>query len=421
MDRLVLGGDAYIALSGDGAEYRPASTIMYSRIARGRHVEDLPRIAAVLCGTQSWSHYIALSIALDRVFGRTPPPAATRLRAIGLLLDRVHGALYHVYTRVLPIITGTGDPISLALHDPGLAESYSNAAEKLAEAKSLIGGRPAHPAFTVPGGLAKPFTPEQAEALRRSVAEAADAVRGFVENAYRVLQGSERIRRYASMKEMLLGEVLRIALVDEEGRASPTGSRLRIIDADGKEISAVPVEEYREAIVAECGGNGVCVARHRDGGHMVSGVLGRAAAGGHAAVYNELVERAEGIFGGEPWINAASQPFLMLAEALEDVERARALAEGLEPGRHVSLEGRIGEKGVGAAEAVHGIVIHEVSIDHGGVVVSAEAVTGTMINIPVINEGLGRLRGAGADRWDLVLYVYFYAPCGLEAMHTRGG
>ncbi len=394
-----------LLLASDGG-IKPASTTGYSIITRGRHVEDIPRLASILCGTQSWGHYLAASRALDKLFGRKVPAPAEAVRRAGLLLDIAHGHIHRLYTGILPRILAGRSHLSIDNHDE-LGEAYRGAVEDLAEAKTLIGGRPVHPAFTLPGGVS-PGVRARLPGIREALEKAAEKIEAFAEKAAETIRSSniQAIAEYTGLGR----ETLYVAMVCG-GEPCFMGDSIRVVGEGVDEV--FPLEEYGERFKITCSG-GFCRALYRDGRVAVTGPLARMNAWrGLGGRYRDLVEEARGVFGGENMANAAAGIYAMAAELHLIAEKLRGLSTNIGDGSLVELRGKPGGRGVGGVEASHGLIIHEVSADQRYVVDYARALTPSMINIYAAEKAVG---AAGAQ-WAGII-IPLYGLCGLELMHT---
>lgn len=143
------------------------------RMCLGRPVEELPRITSLL----SPSHHLVSAMALDNLFGATPPQLAVNMRS-GLLLSLF---VAHHLRKLYFLLCTHEDPFrEFYIRGPARREdqiSYHLVNELMQcvdlaqEAATILGGRAHHPVSAVAGGVGRALKEPYYERLARIAEE----------------------------------------------------------------------------------------------------------------------------------------------------------------------------------------------------------------------------------------------------------
>ena len=157
----------------------------FERFCVGRPAEDMPNLTARICGVCPEAHHIASTKALDALFQVEPPPTAKKLRELLYSIFVATDHTTHFYAlggpdfvvgpeappaerNILGVVQKIGKEIGLRVikmrHDGH-------------EMIKMIGGRPVHPNWGLPGGVSRGLDEEQRAEIERLGREAIEFAR----------------------------------------------------------------------------------------------------------------------------------------------------------------------------------------------------------------------------------------------------
>jgi NAD-reducing hydrogenase large subunit len=431
-----------IALGDDGgvadARVHVAELRGFEAFCAGRLLREMPALTSRVCGICPVAHSVASAMAGDAILGAAPPPAARGLRALLQLAQLVQShALSFFFLSAPDLVPGAGEGarrgvLGLAAADPALAQDGVALRRFGQDAIERIAGRRVHPAFAVPGGVARPLDPAARDAIRA-------AVPGALARAARTLERWWRgLPERAAETSALELDTPWLALVGADGGLDLCGGRLRLAGARGEPLADVDPARYADVVAERAEPWSYAKVAHArplgpDAGAYRVGPLARL----------NLVRRC-----GTPLADAALERFRALApgpvrsafhahtarlvELVFALERMDALLAdpGILSPDVLAPPCEPREEGVGACEAPRGTLLHHYRVDADGVVRSVNLVVATgqqqlamsravrRIAERWVEEG-GRETGALEERVEAAIRAF--DPCLSCAAHADGG
>lgn len=388
----------------------------FEQFCVGRSFWEMPGITARICGICPVSHLLASAKAGDALLGVSPPPAAHRLR-------RLMNWAQIVQSHALSFFHLSGPDLLLGMEsDPaqrnlmGLIDRYPDVAKAGIRLRRfgqeiirLLGGQSIHPAWSVPGGVREPLTPEKLAIIAAMVPEAQQ----LVEMAMDLWR-----ERAALLREELAGyddyPTYFLGLVGPDGELEHYDGTLRVVDSRRKILVDNLAPERYESILAEATEPwsylkfpyfrpGVKEGEHYRNGAYRVGPLARL----------NLCDRA-----GTPKADAALRDFRALAPAgqavthnfhyhfarLIEIQFAiEKIAETLE--HPELLDGNVRARagvnrrhGVGVSEAPRGTLFHDYQVDANGLLTQINLVIATGQNNLALNRTVTEIAAHYIDR-----------------------
>jgi F420-non-reducing hydrogenase large subunit len=227
----------------------------FERFCVGRPVEEMPLLTNRICGVCPEAHHMAAAKAADAVYHVEPPRTAKMLREL------LYSGFYftdhttHFYALAGPdFVMGPDAPVAErnilgVIHKVGLeiggkviqARKYGH------HIVEMIGARKVHPATSIPGGLTKGITKEQA-------AEIAEMGRWGIEFAQFSLKlFNDIVLGNSAYLDLILGDIYThrtyyIGTVDENNKVNFYDGKVSVVDPDGKRIGKYAAHEYTDWI-----------------------------------------------------------------------------------------------------------------------------------------------------------------------------
>jgi F420-non-reducing hydrogenase large subunit len=227
----------------------------FERFCVGRPVEEMPLLTNRICGVCPEAHHMAAAKAADAVYHVDPPRTAKMLREL------LYSGFYftdhttHFYALAGPdFVMGPDAPVAErnilgVIHKVGLeiggkviqARKYGH------HIVEMIGARKVHPATSIPGGLTKGITKEQA-------AEIAEMGRWGVEFAQFSLKlFNDIVLGNSAYVDLILGDIYThrtyyIGLVDENNKVNFYDGKVSVMDPEGKRLGKYAPHEYTDWI-----------------------------------------------------------------------------------------------------------------------------------------------------------------------------
>jgi F420-non-reducing hydrogenase large subunit len=227
----------------------------FERFCVGRPVEEMPLLTNRICGVCPEAHHMAAAKAADAVYHVDPPRTAKLLREL------LYSGFYftdhttHFYALAGPdFVMGPDAPVAErnilgVIHKVGLeiggkviqARKYGH------HIVEMIGARKVHPATSIPGGLTKGITNEQA-------AEIAEMGRWGIEFAQFSLKlFNDIVLGNSAYVDLILGDIYThrtyyIGMVDENNKINFYDGKVSVMDPEGKRIGKYAPNEYTDWI-----------------------------------------------------------------------------------------------------------------------------------------------------------------------------
>ena len=424
----------------------------FEKFAQGRPAEDMPQITSRICGVCPTAHHMASTKALDALYRVTPPPAARKIRELVYSAFFVEDHALHFYFLGGPdFVVGPQAPASernvlgvIAKVGVETGRKVIAMRRKLRELMALAAGKPAHPVFGLPGGVAKPLTDDDA-ARFREVADEAVEFACFTMDIFEkiVLANSDYVDLILS--DLFTHRTYYMGLVDENNHVSFYDGKVRIMGPNLHEWAKFDPADYRDHLaehtepwsymkftyLKEVGWKGF--AEGEDSGVYSVAPLARlnVADGMATPLAHEAYLRFHGVLGGRPVHHTLANHWARVVEMIYAAERMKELAndpELTDPTVRM-LPTAVPSEGVGMVEAPRGTLIHHYRTDDRGLITGANLIVATQNNAARISmsvEKAAKRLISGGEVPDGVLNMVemafrAYDPCLGCATHALAG
>lgn len=375
----------------------------FEKFAVGRPAEDMPQITSRICGVCPTAHHMASTKALDALYQVEPPPAAKKIRELVYATFFVEDHALHFYFLGGPdFVVGPQAPkgernILGVLGKVGLevGKEVIGLRREMRELITRLAGKVIHPVFGLPGGIAKPLTKEDVEALQKGSAHAVEFAKFSLKVFADVVLANQAYVDWIT-SDIYTHKTYYLGLVDEQKKVNFYDGRLRVVDPAGREAAIFPVSEYLDHIgehvepwsyikfcyLKKVGWKGF-VDGADSGVYSVAPLARLNAAGGMATpAAQEEYERFYATLGGKPVHFTLANHWARLIELLYAAERMAELAsdpEILDPNVR-TLPTATPSEGVGVVEAPRGTLIHHYCTDERGIITAANLIVATQNN-----------------------------------------
>jgi F420-non-reducing hydrogenase large subunit len=220
-----------------------------------RPAEDMPNITNRICGVCPEAHHMASTKALDALWHVDPPQTAKKLREMFYSIffatdhtthfyalggpDFVLGPNAHPSERnILGVIKKVGMDIA------GKVLKMRHDGHHLIK---MIGGRPVHPNWGLPGGVSRGITEEQREEIEALGRDAIEFAKFSLQLFNDVVLGNSD---YVSLITggLFTHETYNMGTVDENNHINFYDGMIRVVGPDGKEFAKYDANDYQEHI-----------------------------------------------------------------------------------------------------------------------------------------------------------------------------
>ncbi len=375
----------------------------FERFCVGRPVEEMPNLTSRICGVCPEAHHMAATKALDAVFHVDPPAAAKKLREMFYSIFFATDHTTHFYALAGPdFVVGPEAPAAerniLGIIQKVGMEIGGKVLKMRRDGHHLIkmmGGRPVHPNWGLPGGVSRGVDDEQRaeiEQLGRDAIEFAKFSLQLFDDV--VLNNSDYV-------DLITGGVYthqtyNMGMVDENNRVNFYDGRIRVTDPEGAEHAKYDPVDYRDYVaervepwsylkfpyLKKVGWKGF-VDGKESGVYKCTPLSRLNAADGMATPLAQAeYERFYETLGGKPVHHTLATHWARLIELLYATERWVELATDPEI---TSPEYRVLPKetpteGVGCVEAPRGTLTHHYVTDERGILTKVNLIVGTTNN-----------------------------------------
>ncbi len=425
----------------------------FEQFCVGRPVEEMPRITTRICGVCPEAHHMASAKACDAVYQADPPPAAKKLRELLYSAFFFGDHTLHFYALGGPDFVVGPDAPPAERNILGVVKKAGlEAGRKVIEARkraqrvvSLIGGKAIHPVTSLPGGVAKPLTPQERDEIREHTSY-------FVEFAKFTLQLLDSVvlknRAYVDLilSDAYTHRFYSMGTVDAANKVNFYDGMIRVVDPDGQEFVKYHPRDYLEVLsehvepwtylkfpfLKKVGWKGFVDGK--GSGLYRATPLSRlnAAEGMATPLAQQEYERMYETLGGKPVHHTLATHWARVIEILYAAERTAELAEDEEilSSRIRTIPTATPSEGVGCVEAPRGTLYHHYVTDERGILKKVNLIVGTTNNhapicmsIKKAAEGLIR---SGVEITDgllnrIEMAFRAYDPCFACATHALGG
>ena len=373
-----------------------------------RPAEDMPNITNRICGVCPEAHHMASTKALDALFHVDPPPTAKKLREMFYSIfyatdhtthfyalggpDFVMGPNAHPAERnILGVIKKVGMDIA------GKVLKMRHDGHHLIK---MIGGRPVHPNWGLPGGVSQGITEEQREEIETLGRDAIEFAKFSLQLFNDVVLGNSD---YVSLITggLYTHETYNMGTVDANNHVNFYDGKIRVVGPDGKEHAKYDAKDYQEYVaehvepwsylkfpyLKKIGWKGF--EDGIDSGVYKATPLSRlnAADGMATPLAQAEYERMFDTLGGKPVNHTLATHWARLVELLYATERWVELATDSEiTGEEFRvLPTETPDEGVGSVEAPRGTLTHHYWTDERGILTKVNLIVGTTNNNAAIN------------------------------------
>jgi len=375
----------------------------FERFCMGRPAEEMPNLTARICGVCPEAHHIAATKALDAVFHVDPPPAAKKLREMFYSIFFATDHTTHFYALGGPdFVVGPNAPAAERNILGVVAKVGMDIAGKVIKMRrdghyliKMIGGRPVHPNWGLPGGVSRGITEEQRQEIEKLGRDAIEFARFSLELfGDVVLKNSEYV-------DLITGDVYthktyNMGMVDENNRVNFYDGKIRVTAPDGSEHAKYDPNDYREYVaervepwsylkfpyLKKVGWKGFVDGQ--DSGVYKATPLSRlnAADGMATPLAQEHYDKMYETLGGKPVHHTLATHWARLIELLYATERWVELATDPEitSKEYRVLPTETPTEGIGCVEAPRGTLTHHYTTDERGLVTTANLIVGTTNN-----------------------------------------
>jgi NAD-reducing hydrogenase large subunit len=411
----------------------------FEKFCEGRSFREMPAITARICGICPVSHLLASAKAGDRILAVEVPEPARLLRRLVNLAQLVQShalSFFHLSSPDL-LLGFDADParrnlLALASERPEVARDGVRLRRFGQEAIEVIAGKRIHPEWAVPGGVARPLSPEGREHILAGLPDALRIAQRTLEDWKRGVEAHrEEARVFGSFPSLFLG------MVGEDGALEHTDGRLRFVDATGKIVAdGIDPARWREWIGEAAERDSYMKSPffkplgHPTGMYRV-GPLARlnvATRCGTPLADAELAQFRE--LGRGAVLSSFHAHHARLVEILYALEAMTLLLQDpLVLSKEVrAVAARNRAHGVGACEAPRGMLFHDYQVDEGGLLTRVELLVATGQNGLAMNQAItqiarhylsgGKLREGLLNRVEAGIRAF--DPCLSCSTHAAG-
>jgi F420-non-reducing hydrogenase large subunit len=385
----------------------------FEKFAEGRLAEDMPQITQRICGVCPEAHHLAATKALDDLFHVDPPSPAKKLRELFYSSFYVTDHTTHFYILGGPdFVMGPDAPVAernilgvIGKVGLELAGAVIKTRMQNHHIIQMIGGRPVHPVFGLPGGVSKGLTEEQ----RKEVEQIAKDSVEFAKLSLKVFD--DIVLKNKAYVDMITSDAFThrtyyMGMVDAKNRVNFYDGMLRVVDPEGKEFAKFAPREYLNHVaehvepwtyikfpfLKKIGWKGFIDGK--DSGVFRVAPLARlnAADGMATPLAQEAYEKMYSTLGGKPSHFTLAMHWARLVELVYAAERLLELSRDPEitsPNIR-TIPTATPDEGIGIVEAPRGTLIHHYATDEKGVIKKANLIVATVNNAAALNMSVGK-------------------------------
>ncbi len=385
----------------------------FERFCVGRPAEDMPNITNRICGVCPEAHHMASTKALDAMFHVDPPPTAKKLREMFYSIFFATDHTTHFYALGGPdFVMGPDAPVAERNILGVIKKVGMDIAGKVLKMRhdghhliKMIGGRPVHPNWGLPGGVSRGITEEQREEIEARGREAIEFAQFSLQLFNDIVLGNSD---YVSLITggVFTHETYNMGTVDENNHVNFYDGMVRVVGPDGKEFAKYDAKDYQEHIaervepwsylkfpyLKKIGWKGFVDGL--DSGVYKATPLSRlnAADGMATPLAQAEYERLYDTLGGKPVQHTLATHWARLVELLYATERWVELATDPEitGDEFRVLPTATPTEGVGEVEAPRGTLTHHYWSDERGILTKVNLIVGTTNNNAAINMSVKR-------------------------------
>jgi F420-non-reducing hydrogenase large subunit len=425
----------------------------FERFCVGRPAEDMPNITNRICGVCPEAHHMASTKALDALFHVDPPPTAKKLREMFYAIFFATDHTTHFYALGGPdFVMGPDAPVAERNILGVIAKVGMDIAGKVLKMRhdghhliKMIGGRPVHPNWGLPGGVSRGITEEQREEIEKLGHDAIEFAKFTIQLFNDIVLANED---YVALitNDAYIHRTYNMGTVDENNHVNFYDGMIRVVGPDGKEHAKYHPKDYRDYVaehvepwsylkfpfLKKVGWKGFVDGE--DSGIYKATPLSRlnAADGMATPLAQAEYERMYETLGGKPVNHTLATHWARIIELLYATERWVELSTDPEiTGEEFRiLPTETPDEGVGEVEAPRGTLTHHYWTDERGILTKVNLIVGTTnnnapINMSVKKAAQGLITKGTVIKEGLLNTIEMayraYDPCMACATHTLPG
>ncbi len=375
----------------------------FEKFAEGRPAEDMPQITSRICGVCPTAHHMASTKAVDDLYQVDPPPAARKIRELVYSTFMAEDHALHFYFLGGPdFVVGPQAPAAernvlgvIAKVGVEIGRRVIATRRMLRDAMGRAAGKPIHPVFGLPGGVAKRLTEEDQKVFQQAADEAVEFAKFTLDLFDKVvLQNSVYVDLILS--DTFTHRTHYMGMVDDRNRVNFYEGQLRVISPEGTEVAKFAPRQYLDYIAERvepwsymkfCYLKPVGWKGFTDGAgsgvYSVAPLARLNVSDGMATpLAQEAYEKFFATLGGKPVHHTLANHWARVIELMYAAERMKELAndpEIVDPRVRV-LPTAVPKEGIGAVEAPRGTLIHHFQTDEKGLIRKANLIVATQNN-----------------------------------------
>ncbi len=425
----------------------------FERFCVGRVAEDMPNITDRICGVCPEAHHMASTKALDALFHVDPPPTAKKLRELFYSIFYATDHTTHFYALGGPdFVMGPDAPVAERNILGIIKKVGMDIAGKVLKMRhdghyliKMIGGRPVHPNWGLPGGVSRGITEEQRDEIEKLGKDAIEFAKFSIQLFNDIVLGNTA---YVDLikNDAFVHRTYNMGTVDENNHVNFYDGKIRVVGPDGKEHAKYDPKDYQDYVaehvepwsylkfpyLKKIGWKGFVDGE--DSGVYKATPLSRlnASDGMATPLAQAEFERMYETLGGSPVNHTLATHWARLIELLYAAEHWVELATDPEiTGEEFRvLPTETPTEGVGEVEAPRGTLTHHYWTDERGVLTKVNLIVGTTNNNAAINMSVKKaaqgLITKGVEIKEGLLNTIemayrAYDPCMACATHTLPG
>jgi F420-non-reducing hydrogenase large subunit len=380
----------------------------FEKFAEGRPAEDMPQITQRICGVCPEAHHLASTKALDALFHTEPTSTAKKIRELLYSAFFVTDHTTHFYILAGPdFIMGPEAPVAernilgvIAKVGMDLAGEVLKTRRQNHEVIRMVGGRPVHPVFGLPGGVSKGLSEEERKTIEQIAVENVE----FAKLTLRTF--NDIVLKNKAYLDIILSDIYThrtyyMGMVDDKNRVNFYDGKIRVVDPDGQEFACFNPQQYLEHVtehvepwsymkfpyLKKIGWHGFTDGK--ESGIFRVAPLARlnAAAGMATPLAQAEYEKYFTTFEHKRVHHTLATHWARLIELLYAAERMLELSRDPEitGPNYRNIPKATPDEGVGIVEAPRGTLIHHYTTDEKGLIRKANLVVATVNNAAAIN------------------------------------
>ncbi len=425
----------------------------FERFCVGRPAEDMPNITDRICGVCPEAHHMASTKALDALFHVDPPPTAKKLRELFYSIFYATDHTTHFYALGGPdFVMGPDAPVAERNILGIINKVGMDVAGKVLKMRhdghhliKMMGGRPVHPNWGLPGGVSRGITEDQREEIEELGRDAIEFAKFSLQLFNDIVLGNTAYVELIK-NEAYVHHTYNMGTVDENNHVNFYDGMIRVVGPDGKEHAKYHAKDYQEYVaervepwsylkfpyLKKIGWKGFVDGV--DSGVYKATPLSRlnAADGMATPLAQAEYERMYETLGGKPVDHTLATHWARLVELLYATERWVELATdpGITGDDFRVLPTGTPDEGVGCVEAPRGTLTHHYWTDERGILTKVNLIVGTTNNNAAINMSVkkaaqGLIKKGTEIKEGLLNTIEMayraYDPCMACATHTLPG